>query len=210
MVTRPRNPGTASVPFVRGSRRPRKSAISQRAKFTSMLMLVVVRGALEERALLVAARGDEREQVQNLVARQLVQQALRHDRNRDYLLHVDITALEGHRFRLGERILDNRDLPGRLLQDDPLELLAGLQLEAIGLILLVDLRRRFEDVLQYVAGRHLGIELGQVGAELVSFAVEAVAGNATGDLEEVLAVAERAPGFHRRDHGSEVLDLPLG
>src|SRR5262245_1505495 len=117
MVTRPRNPGTASVPFVRGSRRPRKSAISQRAKFTSMLMLVVVRGALEERALLVAARGDEREQVQNLVARQLVQQALRHDRNRDYLLHVEITALEGHRFRLGDQFLELRTLTGSNTQE---------------------------------------------------------------------------------------------
>src|SRR5262249_15757835 len=106
------------------------------------------------------------------------------------LLHVDVVALERDRLRLGQRILDDRDLPALFLQDDSLELLAGLQLEAIGLILLVDLRRRFEDVLQYVAGRHLGIELGQAAPALVSLAVESVAGDATGDLEEVLAVAE--------------------
>ena len=102
----------------------------------------------EQRMLPIAARRQIRHQVENLLARQLVEQALRHDRDRRLRLRIDVRNEDDDRLRLRQRVLDQLELLGRLLKNDAGVRLAVLRLDHPRLILFVDLERRVDEVLQ--------------------------------------------------------------
>ena len=76
---------------------------SGRATQASMMMLVV------KRMLLVAAGIDVRDEVEDFLARQLVQEALGHHRRGRFLAIIDVRNLQDHRFDLEQRVFDYFD-----------------------------------------------------------------------------------------------------
>ncbi len=54
-------------------------------------------------------------------------------------------------------------------------------------VLVFDGVGRFQQRAEQILGLFLGIQLGEVGAEVLSFAVQAVAGDAVGRLKDLLA-----------------------
>src|SRR5262245_37035077 len=68
--------------------------------------LTVVAVVAEELALRVRAAPHIRQEIKNLVAGELVEQALRHDRGRYLLLVRDVRALDLQRLRARQRVLN--------------------------------------------------------------------------------------------------------
>src|SRR5437016_3239840 len=95
---------------------PRASALLSRPAANPGRWLVVV-PALEEFALRVGAAPHVREKVENLLARELVEQSLRHER-RGCLLHLrDVRLLDLHRLGARQRVLDHLHDAVLLLHD---------------------------------------------------------------------------------------------
>src|SRR5262245_51167798 len=132
----------------------------------------------EERVVLLAPGVEEGNQVEDLLAGQLVEQAFGHDRRGRLLAGRDIGDLDLRRGGLGQWILDDLDHRGGLFDDEARDRHARFELEDLRLEFLIDLRRRVEKLLEQIQRLQLGVELREVGAELVAHAIELVTGDA--------------------------------
>jgi len=113
--------------------------------------------------------------------------------------------LSSLRLGLRERVLDHLDRLGGLFEHHAGDDLARIGLEEIRGELVLDLQGRLEDVLEDLHGSPLGIELRQVRPELLAHAIHLVAGDAGRDLEDLLAIGERAAVVELGDSGVRLL-----
>ena len=171
-------------------------------------MVVVL--SLEERVFLVPAGEDVRNQVEDLLARELVEQALGHDRSFRGTPIVDRRLFDQRRLTLGERIDHYLDHVTGLLEDHPGDDLARVQGEDVRLEFFVDVLGRFQQRLQDVLGRlFFLVELGQVGSEDLALVVQAVAGDAVGDFEQLFADVEGSSARQRLNGRGQFGEFPL-